>query len=617
MGVTVVHPRRLGSAPARCDGWVYADDDLGVLEAVTVRFGTASRLVPPADFQAAAAARRRSFVEWVDANLAGRSLPEWLTTPLQKSPFVSHLFLHAVWADLVAEALSASRAEVLVVSEWSELAAVLERLAAERGVACRVVGKTWFGLARWRRRLRALAVFGKSLLDVLLRTALARLLLGEAQRRRLAGCEILVETFVHQGDLSPDGGLRDRYFPGLVEWYLARGRAAAVYPQLYGIRWRNLPQTYRRMRASSVPFAPFELFVRAGDISAAAAGCIGRALQPPRLAVSRFRAVNMQPAMAEFSFRNALSAMPAMLLATVPARLASAGVSPRSFVDWYENQPLDQATVWGFLRSGGCCEVIAGRLYVPYDNAINLFSSAEEMRCGVAPRKSWVCSQLLADIFERYRPGGEYRVMPALRYGHLHAPVPEGTGNRNGTLLVILTHSLSESINILSLVLGAIDAVRAGVGEIVIKPHRDVGIVRMRQVATARLPRLAEVAGIRWTMEPLEMLFGGARLAVSAGSSAAMEAVCRGVPVVIAGRAAGLNQIPLTGVDPRIWRIAYDEVEFAAAFRELVDVSQLNGDLRGRIGEATREAYFPRVAEGMDSFLPETPARQATVAATP
>jgi glycosyltransferase involved in cell wall biosynthesis len=100
-------------------------------------------------------------------------------------------------------------------------------------------------------------------------------------------------------------------------------------------------------------------------------------------------------------------------------------------------------------------------------------------------------------------------------------------------------------------------------------------------------------------------LMRDARMVVSAGSSAALEAICFGVPVISIGRQAGLDMNPLLEVDCRLWTVAYDPDEFAQAIAGWSPVHPLPLAERIAIGEAIRAEYFEPVSEaGMAAFDP-------------
>ncbi len=535
--------------------------------------------------------------------MAGRPAQDWLTTPLHRNSFTSPLFLHAVWGGLIASWLQNNAGVLVVVTESAGLARTLQQLAAERQTFCRLIGHEKFSLTEFATVARASARMILDALHMLLRISLARAILGARHIARLTGSEILIDTYLSAGDIRSDGRFRDRYFPGLIEWYQAQNRNAAAYPFLNDIPWRGLGTVYRGMRRSSVPLAPFELFLRYRDVLAAVLACLRAATRRTSLLVPRCFGLDIQPMMAPLSISSAMRALYPLLLFKAPARMAKQGIRPRYYIDWFENQVIDKATVLGFRRTGHTCEVIAARPYIPYPNALSLFSSPGEMLVGAGPVRNWVCGNALPRIFERFGPGADYRLVPSLRYDYLYRQSPAKPGGGNACL-VMLTHSPSESLNILMLMKQGVSALIGQVDAVIIKPHPALRKETLHSLFTANDLAVEGAVPIRWSDVPLGDLLQEARLLVTAGSSSAVEAVCYGLPVILAGMRAGLDYLPLEDIDPRMWRVVYDHSELAAAIGALLD-DKLSPVLRIEIGRDTKERFFLPAARNMGKYFPD------------
>ena len=92
---------------------------------------------------------------------------------------------------------------------------------------------------------------------------------------------------------------------------------------------------------------------------------------------------------------------------------------------------------------------------------------------------------------------------------------------------------------------------------------------------------------------------------VTAGTSAALEAVCYGIPVIIVGQPAGLDMNPLEAVDRRLWEIVYDAGELRRTLAAWTPSHPLALAERLILGQQIRDAQFaPLNEEGMAQFLP-------------
>jgi hypothetical protein len=353
------------------------------------------------------------------------------------------------------------------------------------------------------------------------------------------------------------------------------------------------------MQASAVPMLPFESLIHLTDIPKSAVLCLRYACHSER--ECRFEDFDVAPLVAGERFKAAAAGLLPLLLLTAPSRLGTYGVRPRWLFDWFENQPIDRANALGFGRAG--CHVVALRLYALYPMFASLYTSERQARSGTCPPLAWVAGTAMESQLGRYDRQTRYRWVPALRYGQPQrstCPQAEGTA-----LLLLLTHSREESLAILACVLPVLRAAPDMFPGVIIKPHGDFGGERLRRELVDRWPWAESVPWLQWESQPVDNLVRMARMMVSAGTSAALEAVCRGVPVILIGRRAGLDMNPLADVDRRLWTTAYDPSDAARAIADWSPAHPLPLAERVAIGEAIRAEYFEPVSEdGMAAFDP-------------
>ncbi len=601
MTVYAVHPwyvhRIKTKGLAGC--WVYADEDLKgynrVRKALEPRL---TRLLNPREFQANALQLQDELIAWVDCNLSGVDAAAWLLTPLHKNPFRSNFNLHAIWCAILARARITHCGDIFVVTRSRGF---LRTLMANPSVAdgeLRCIGYVGFVVDRLLDIARAFAFLLKESLNLTISATLAKWTFGQEYRTRLRGVAALVDTYVHEGDLSKQGGFANRYLPGLVEFYMQRGVRAAYYPIAYKVRLFSRPEMYRRMKAAPELFAPFELFLRYRDVILSTLVCMMRGFRSSSLIKPTFAGVNLSVLVKSHTFRCAMESILPLVLRRVPAHMRAAGLDPQWFVDWYENQPIDKANVIGFREAGSSCRIIAARLYVPIRNFLSQYSTAGEVERGVAPSENWVCGRELAKQAARYDRKGAYRSVPALRYGHLYK---QRAVRAEKDLVVLLTHSVEESLGILHRVALCLSGLMKQFEVIRIKPHPDLDAQTMASYVGAAFPTERVVFDQRM----LPDVFSSARVVVSAGTSSALEAVCAGLPVIVVGRSVGFDINPLDGIDSKLWELVYDDDEMARTVDAWSPLHPIPLEERIAIGERIRRDYFePVSAEGMAGFIP-------------
>jgi len=609
--LVVIHPRCLDQYRGNRGEWVYADEKLEALRRVEQALGLRlKRLLSPAEFQAAAANLRKCFVEWIDANLRDADQIEWLLTPLYKNPFSNNLFLHCVWLAIIVKRLKQNASDLVVVTASPALARALRQNALRLGIPDRCIGRVFFVSNVWIANARGFLGLGYRVLQLGYRALVVRLILGKSYVTALPNTEMLIDTFIHDGDLSEDGTFNDRYFPGVIQCYVGQGLKSAYYPIFHHVPLRSLPEIYWRMLKSKALFVPFERFIRLFDLLAAAVVCFRRGLRGTRLPYPLFDGSDAAPLTAVVAFQAAVAGFLPLVLVRAPARLAAAGIRPTWLLEWFENQPIDKANIIGFQKACAQCTVIAARQYIASPNFLSLYTTSGEVDAGVAPLENWVMGQALVGKASVYDRRGQYRAVPALRYAHLHRQViPAG---RQTWLLVLLTHSIEESLAILDCIASELLKIARLFERIAIKPHPDNNSNDFRSIAETRWPGLLGRPDICWTEESLFALFAQVRLVVTGGSSSALEAICQGIPVIVVGRNAGLNINPLEGVAPQMWVLVYEPKQLSSIIEQWSPAHPLSPETRKSLGQEVRDAFFEPITDvTLKAFLPvplvETP----------
>ncbi|MBI4936662.1 MAG: hypothetical protein HY846_00305 [Nitrosomonadales bacterium] len=419
---------------------------------------------------------------------------------------------------------------------------------------------------------------------------------------QLSSTELLLETYIHDGDMGENGNCKDRYFPGLMAYYRAQGVKAGYFPLLHRIPFLRLRKTYAAMKRSEIPFVPFEAFITFRDIALAAWTSMRHGLSSHLPTLPAFQGMPASALVRTERFTTGLRSVMPLVHASAPRRMAGAGIQPKWFIDWFENQTLDKGIVLGLKEALPDCRIIAVRQYAPLSNFLSQLSTSGEVKAGVAPTENWVCGEALKPMLSRFDAVGRYSAVPALRYAYLHQASP--TIELGNTLLVLLTHSAEESLGILGCVAPLCLEEGTDASRFVVKTHPDMNLELFRQKAERRFPDL-ETNIVEWTDRKLSELLPTAKIVVTSGSSAALEAICRGIPVVLIGRQAGLNFNPLCEADPKIWLIVYTSEDLREAIAQRFCEEQLPGTERLAIAESTRKAFFMETGSNkMHRFLP-------------
>lgn len=600
MRVIVAHPLYAGRYAGRGLHWIYADERLDAYERIAAALGEDARWLPARAFQEAVARLQPEFVAWTDVNVMHSDISDVLLTPLHRNPFSNNLLLHLTWLSLLSESADTSDT-LLVFTESAALASAIENVSRARTWHCRRIGGLAMALGQIKLRLLGCVKLCYEFGTVLVRMFLSRLSLRADHLARCRQVELLIDSYFYRESLGNDANFRDKHLPGLVDWYRDQGIKVAIYPFFIHIPIAYLPTVYSRMQVSETVCVPWERFVAPPEAVRAVLRCLSFGTARGGIAQT-FRGIDVARLVSSLRFQAATTGLYPLLLAQAPRQLYAAGVKPKVFLDWYENQPLDKANAAGFSRHQPDCRLVALRQYALYPNFANLYTTDREVAAGVCPPETWVSGRGFIPMLRRHDHLSSYRIVPALRYAGL--PAKDCVRGKRD-LVVALTHSGEESLAILAMVFPAIERCAGMFAAVRIKPHPDFPLARFREQLWRRWSWAATVPWLHWESCPMRELINEARVMVTAGTSAALEALCSCVPVILAGRRAGLDMNPLIGADPRIWTVAYDPADVERALTAWSTNDPLPAAEAEAISEAVRADFFEPIDEKrMRAFLP-------------
>ena len=412
----------------------------------------------------------------------------------------------------------------------------------------------------------------------------------------------MVDALLCRDDVSPKGVVRHRYFPGLVDWYKSQDYSPAYYPYFIRVPIWNLAALYRGILASEYQFVLAEFFLRIPDILSAARNCIWHAFRQFRLSDPLFATVDVSALVASRNFSVAMRGIPILLLLRAPERMAAAGVRPRWLLDWFENQPIDQATMIGFRTGLPGCRVIAVRPYPLYSrNLLSYQVTNREVKGGMVPGEHWVGGKAWIGPSSTYDTISKYSIIPSLRNAYLHDIPPQ---ERDGEdLVILLPYSLPDSVHILRHIAAAMPQLGTLFSAVRIKIHPAISLDRLKRTAW-RYSAVWRSDLIQWEPDmELTRLLSVARLVVSSGSSAALEAVVMGIPVVFIPSPQGIDMCPCEFMDARMYRTVFDDQQFMDVLSEWSPGHPLERGERLIIGRALLyECFEPVTDKGMDHF---------------
>ena len=524
-----------------------------------------------------------------------KSIDWWVSSPASRNTLASPLFHYCCCIALLQELIWKKEPVSEIMVDSSAFKKIVEDYLAGQGVNVTVT------LARLpvKQRLKELVrpvyvvIFGILLRYLLLFFAARQ---TRSLRRHLPLEPLtLIDTFVMQGHVE-----KDRYYPGMLEALSEKEKERVWFvPHLYGFRpWRYL-SFVRKLRGSERNFVLKEDFFKFKDYLFAW-GHVFR-IRALKIDSCLFQGVDISSLVREelTSFRGVSSSYMPLLNYCFAKRLKEAGVKLRLVIDWFENQNIDRGWNAGFRRFFSNTGSMGYQGFIVSAHYLCMYPTKEEKESKVIPRKVAVIGRGLAQSARRFCSDLDVCVAPAFRFQHVWQKrkyLPALTGH---TILVSLSIVISEAVRILKLLVPAANEM-ADNTRFWIKPHP----------TTSRF-KIQGAFGIGWA-EQFEFVSGDfndcvekSNLLISSASSACMETLAKGIPVIIIGNSHGLTQNPiLETITDDIWRLCYTPQEIADAIQVYQNRSSEKIKEHEEAGKRIRGEYFePVTREGVRRFL--------------
>lgn len=416
----------------------------------------------------------------------------------------------------------------------------------------------------------------------------------------------LIDTFIlnnksgDEGSINNKGAYRDRYYPGLLE-NLTEGEKQYIFflPTIIG--FKNPIRIFRQIRESRTPFMVHDDFLKLSDYLIALR-------HPFRLLKCRipeisFRNVNVTTLLRQENVRNCSDfiSLLGILYYRFAYRLSEQGVRVRLLVEWYENQVIDRGMIVGFHRFHPETKVVGYQGYV-IAKSLHLYTcpnSTEWLGKAVPDVVSVVGEGLKENLFE-FCKDVRVNVAPGFRFQKLWRERLFSPDQNIYTILVGLPIDLGDSAHILRLIASGMPLLKGLNIRFWIKPHPTWGPERIRRLLPEGWPE-----EFHFKIGDFHDSVESANLLISNASSVSLEALAKGVPVIVVGARAGIDQNPIPETISRdIWTVVHAPDECVGAIKKFQIMEKSRALDIGTISRDVRERFFePVTRQGVSRFL--------------
>jgi hypothetical protein len=397
---------------------------------------------------------------------------------------------------------------------------------------------------------------------------------------------LLLDAFLGSGD--PD---YDHYYPGLLESLDSTERRSVVFAvTVAGVGFGGMPRVFVRLRRARRHLLPREDYLGLGDYFTAWARALKTAalpLKPAHFEGFAVASLAREELSCLASFDQILSAF---LNERFVARLAAAGVRVRTVVDWFENQAVDKGLNAGFRRFYPTSRHLGYLGFLTSPLYLCPSPIPAERLAGALPKELRGIGPGSAEILLEFLPEAPFAPAPAFRYRQAFDPGPPLPADASFTVLLSLPMPLDDCRNILRLTASILDRLPQDI-TIFVKRHPLVRTATLRQTFPDGWPeRLMFAEG------SFDEVVRRCHLLVSVTSGTSLEALARGIPVVIVGNPGGLTWDPVPAFhDADMHRLIHAADALLEAILEHRRADPERTARHREAGRAFRQRYFTPV----------------------
>ena len=539
---------------------------------------------------------RESFVDAVESLSRQNkdSIDWWVSSPASRNTFASPLFHYCCCLVLLQELIRRKEPVSKIITDSRAFKKILEDYLVSEEINAKVTLAPLPIKQCLKEIVRPVYVMLALPLKYFLLFFMARQ--TRSLRKSLPSESLtLIDTFVMLGHIE-----KDRYYPGVLNALSEKEKQRVWFvPHLYGFRpWKFL-RVIKQLRKSERNFILKDDFLKFRDY-----WCLWSHLFRVRklqIKSSFFRGVDISSLVREelTGFRNISSSYTPLLNYCFAKRLKEADVKLRLVIDWFENQVIDKGFNAGFNHFFPDTPSMGYQGFVPVGFELNVYPTTTEKESKILPMEIGVIGKALLPSLRKYCPDIKSRLVPAIRYKEVCEDRKYYPEENIFTILVAPPMLKNESAYILNLLIPVVKEMADNI-RFLIKSHPATRPSRIQSDFRASWPEQFEFVGGDFS-DCVEK----SNLLISSASSSCMEALAKGIPVIIIGNSHGLtyNPVPET-ITSDIWRLCYSPQEIADAIQFYQTRSPEKVKEHEEVGRRIREEYFePVTREGVRRFL--------------
>lgn len=521
-------------------------------------------------------------INWVVGSVASRN------------KYQSPLFYRCVQLAFINDLLENSHKELMIFSRDQQLCKLLKKtLDAKHQVVCTLgkIGAIWSFFRPHRQYLIALYFFT------------LRILGKRKSNFKTEEPIILVDTFVLNNKSGDDGSIvngqyKDRYYPGLLDHVDEKTKDRIFYlPTIIG--FKNPISIFKKIRSANFQFLLHDDFLKVKDYLFVLKHPFKICnLDIPEVKFQGFPMSKLMKHETKMSSSDFISLL-GVLYYRFTKRLSEHNIKVDLVIEWYENQVLDRGMIKGFHEFYKNTPVYGYQGYI-ISKDLHLYTqpSETEYQGSLVPDKVLVTGKGLMENIQEFCKKVKVDVAPGFRFSKVWREVKYTPKSDSFSILVGLPIGLNDSKHILEMLLKIKNMFDLSTLDFFIKPHPTWTEMKIKSMFQA-----GQLDDFTFVLGDFHDNVEKANLVISNASSVSLEALAKGIPVIIVAPETGVVQNPIPPeVSHEIWKTIYSPEELKEAIDHFNNADLIT-NLRSEFLKVKNDYFEPLTESGVKKFL--------------
>lgn len=541
---------------------------------------------------------RYPFIEFVDSisKEFGTNFDWWVSGPASRNTFTSPLYYYCCCFVLLQELINANEIITEISTDSEAFKRIIEEYLNQIDLKINVI----YSLNSKQKRLKKIIKSSATIIKVSIIQLTLFLCAKTTKNKNNINYKnndylTLIDTFLLPGFID-----EDRYYPNIFD-SLTENELNSIYfvPSIHGFKPFQYLSIINKIRLSKRRLLLKEDYLKISDYIYAWLYIL-RTFKF-RISEQYFYDYDFSPLLIEEIryFKEFGASFTALLNYRFPKRLKQSGIKLRLVINWFENQLIDKGWNAGFKKYYTDISIKGYQGFCSLPQYLCMFPTEQERLSGVIPDEIMVIGEEMVNSSKRYCPDLNVSIAPAFRYKNIRNERYFFPDKNYYTVLVALPVNLNDSVEILNLLAKAEKQQDKNV-RFWIKPHPIINQDKIKMDLRFNWPdKFTFVNGV--FAEFVEK----SDVVISSESTAGLETLAKGIPVIIIASQAGLsfNAMP-ENISTDIWKVCNTPQELSKAIRFYKNRTNEKIKEHMKFGSWLRDKYFEPVSrEGINIFF--------------